>query len=93
MGGCMTGHRISIALYMNLAGGPAVGTSFSVTAARKRDFAERQILYADGGPAFIAVRCKLQGFELVTSGGTITFKEDELDTLRAAPRDLSEPVR
>ncbi len=44
---CMTGRGTDIALYVNTGGGAAVGTSFSVTAERKPDFVERQILYSD----------------------------------------------
>jgi hypothetical protein len=93
MSHCRTGHGMNIALYVNTGGGAAVGTSFSVTAERKPDLAERQILYSDYRPSFTALMCEPQGFELVTSGGTMTFNDDELAALRAKPRDLSEPVR
>jgi hypothetical protein len=90
---CMTGHGMNIALYVNTGGGAAVGTSFSVTAERKPDLAERQILYSDYRPSFTALRCEAQGFELVTSGGTMTFNDHELDAFRATPQNLSEPIR
>lgn len=90
---CVTDHGMDIALYINTGGGAGVGTSFSVTAERKPKLAERQILYSDYRPSFSAVKCESQGFELVTSAGTMTFNDGELDALRAKPRDLSEPVR
>ena len=90
---CMTGRGTKMALYVNTGGGAAVGTSFSVTSERKPDLAERQILYSDYRPAFTALRCETQGFELVTSNGTITFKDGELGALRATPRDLSQSIR
>jgi hypothetical protein len=93
MSRCTTGHGTNIALYVNTGGGAAVGTSFSVTAERKPDLAERQILYSDYRPSFSALTCQPQGFELMTSGGMMTFNDDEFDALRATPRDLSEPVR
>lgn len=83
---------MNIALYVNTGGGAAVGTSYSVTAERKPDLAELQILYSDYRPSFTAIRCMPQGFELVTSGVSMTFNDDELGALRAKPRDLSEPV-
>ncbi|HEV2538991.1 MAG TPA: hypothetical protein VGU03_04725 [Frateuria sp.] len=93
MSHCMTDNGINVALYLNTGGGAAVGTSFSVTAEHKPDLAERQILYSDYKPSFSALRCKPQGFELVTSDGTLTFNGGELDALRAKPRDLSEQDR
>lgn len=89
MSRCTTSHGIDIALYFNTGGGAAVGTSFSVTAERKPDLAESQILYSDYRPSFTALRCEPQGFELVTSDGTMNFNNDELGALRAKPRDLS----
>ena len=89
---CTTGRGTNVALYVNTGGSAAVGTSFSVTAERTPDFAERQIVYSDYQPAFTALKCETQGFELVTSGGTITFKDNELDALRATPRDLSKSI-
>lgn len=93
MSGCTTARGTKLALYINSGGGAAVGTSFSVTAERKPDFAERQILYSDYRPSFTAIKCKAEGFELMTSRGTIAFKEDALDTLRVTPRNLSESAR
>jgi hypothetical protein len=80
-------------LYINTGGGAAVGTSWSVTAERKPDLAERQIIYSDYKPALIALKCESHSFVLVTSGGELTFNDGEMDVLRAAPRNLAEPVR
>ena len=52
---CTIGSGMDIALYVNTGGGAAVGTSFSVTAERKPDLAERQILYSEK-PALTALR-------------------------------------
>jgi hypothetical protein len=89
---CSTGSGETIALYINTAGGAAVGTSFSVTAQHEPDLAERQILYSEI-PALTAIRCESQGFELATSAGPMTFKDSELATLRVKPRDLGAPVK
>lgn len=93
MSHCVTGHGMNITLYVNTGGGAAVGTSFSVTAELNPYFAERQILYSDYKPSFTALRCGPQGFELVTSAGTMTFNDSEMNALRAKPRDLSKSAR
>ena len=90
MSRCVTGNGMNITLYVNTGGDAAVGTSFSVTAELSPDLAERQILYSDYRPSFTAIRCGPQGFELVTSVGTMAFNDSELDALRAKPRDLSD---
>jgi len=90
---CTTGSGVTIALYINAGGGAAVGTSWSVTAERKPALAERQVMYSDYKPALIALKCQSHGFVLVTSGGEMTFNDGEMDALRAAPRNLAEPVR
>jgi hypothetical protein len=87
---CMTGGGLTVALYINTAGGAAVGTSWSVTAERKPALAERQVMYSDYKPALTALRCEAQGFVLATSGGSMTFKDVEMDALRATPRNLAE---
>ena len=89
---CTTGGGLTVALYINSAGGAAVGTSFSVTAERKPNVPELQIMYSEI-PALLAIRCESQGFELDTTKGLMTFKDNEVDALRAAPRDLDRPIR
>ncbi|HEY6456027.1 MAG TPA: hypothetical protein VIY90_12195 [Steroidobacteraceae bacterium] len=89
---CTTGGGLIIALYINTAGGAAVGTSFSVTAERKPNLAERQVMYSEI-PALLAIKCGSQGFEVTTSDGPMTFNDSEMDSLRAAPRDLDKQVR
>ena len=89
---CSTGDGVTIALYINTAGGAAVGTSFSVTAEHKPDLAERQIMYSEI-PALTAITCEPNGFELATSGGRMTFNDSELSALRSKPQDLDAPVR
>jgi hypothetical protein len=90
---CTTGSGVTIALYVNTGGGAAVGTSWSVTAERKPELAERQIMYSDYKPALIALKCESHGFVLVTSEGEMIFDDGEIDSLRPVPRDLSEPAR
>jgi hypothetical protein len=90
---CTTGSGVTMTLYINTGGGVAVGTSWSVTAAHKPDWAERQVMYSDYKPALIALRCEPQGFGLTTSGGPMTFNDSEIGALRATPRNLAEPVR
>ena len=87
---CTTGGGLTVALYINTAGGAAVGTSWSVTAERKPDLAERQVMYSDYKPALTALKCDSQGFSLATSGGPMTFNDVEMDALRATPRNLAE---
>jgi hypothetical protein len=92
MSRCSTGGGVTIALYINTAGGAAVGTSFSVTAEHKPDLAERQIMYSEI-PALIAIKCGSKGFELATSDGPMTFSDSEVSALRAKPRNLDPRVR
>jgi hypothetical protein len=81
-----------MALYINTAGGSAVGTSWSVTAERKPTLAELQVMYSEK-PTLTALKCESKGFELATSDGPITFDDGDIDELRVAPRDLDKPVR
>ena len=90
---CTTGGGVTVALYTNTGGGAAFGTSWSVTAERKPDLAERQVMYSDYKPALIALKCESHGFVLVTSAGEMTFNNGEMDALRAVPRNLAEPGR
>ena len=89
---CTTSGGWIIALYINTAGGAAVGTSWSVTAERKPNLAELQVMYSEK-PALTALKCGSKDFELATSDGPMTFNDGEMDALRVAPRDLAEPVR
>lgn len=89
---CATGGGWIIALYVNTAGGAAVGTSWSVTAERKPNLAELQVMYSER-PALTALKCESKGFELRTSDDALTFSDVELDPLRVTPRDLDKPVR
>jgi hypothetical protein len=89
---CTTGGGWIIALYINTAGGAAVGTSWSVTAERKPNLAELQVMYSEI-PALTALKCESKGFELGTSDGALTFNDGEMDPLRVTPRDLDKPVR
>jgi hypothetical protein len=88
---CSTGSGVTIALYINTAGGAAVGTSFSVTAEHKPDLAERQIMYSEI-PALTAIKCRPNGFELATSDGPMTFSDYEVSALRARLRNLDRRV-
>jgi hypothetical protein len=92
MSRCSTGGGVTIALYINAAGGAAVGTSFSVTAEHKPDLAERQIMYSEI-PALTAITCGSKGFELATSDGPMIFSDGEVSALRAKPRNLDARVR
>jgi hypothetical protein len=89
---CLTSSGETIALYIKTAGGAAVGTSFSVTAERKPELAERQIIYSEI-PALIAIKCESNEFDLATSNGSMTFGDSEVSSLRAKPRNLDPGVR
>ena len=90
---CTTGNGTTVKLYINEAGGPAVGVSYSVTTERKPGLAERQVMYSDYQPELLSVTCINDGFDLRTSIGTMRFNDHETDALHAAPRNLGEEYR
>ena len=87
---CQTDAGVTIALYINLGGGAAVGTSWSITSEQKPQVPERQILYSDYKPAFKAIRCSSDGFDLDTSTGTRHFSVNDIGPLRTKPQMLRE---
>ncbi len=86
---CKTGNDVTVALYINEAGGAAVGTSWSVTTEHKPMLVERQIIYSED-PAILSLVCTSRGFDLTTSNGPMHFTDGDADTLRMTPKDLGE---
>jgi hypothetical protein len=90
---CETGNGTTVALYVNEGGGAAVGVSYSVSAERKPQLGERQVLYSDYEPEIRAISCSSAGFELTTSIGPLPFNDSEIEALRITPRNLGEEYR
>jgi cyclopropane fatty-acyl-phospholipid synthase-like methyltransferase len=90
---CTTGTGTTVTLYINEAGGAAVGVSYSVTTERKPQLTERQVMYSDYQPELFSLICVNDGFDLITSIGAMHFNDRETDSLHAAPRNLGEEYR
>jgi hypothetical protein len=89
---CVTEYEdAAVSLYVHEEGGAVVG--FAPSGREQVTLSERPVIYSDNVPQLTAVSCTADGFDLTTSTGLMHISASDIDTLRIAPRNLSEEYR